>query len=111
PELLDRLVSPFVSGIYAGHPERVSVRSAFPQLHEAELSTGSIIRGMVRAANSRKESRERPTLLSFRDGNETLVRALAAKLGPALHGGTEGTRIAWELERSASPFEGPLRRS
>ncbi|HEV1994571.1 MAG TPA: protoporphyrinogen oxidase, partial [Candidatus Acidoferrum sp.] len=36
PQLLDRLVGPFVSGIYAGDPERLSVRSAFPQLYEAE---------------------------------------------------------------------------
>ena len=34
-QLLDCLVGPFVSGIYAGDPERLSVRSAFPQLYEA----------------------------------------------------------------------------
>ena len=79
-ELLDRLVGPFVSGIYAGDPERLSLRSAFPQLHDAEKSAGSVIRGMKRAAKSRKGSRERPTLLSFRDGNATVVRALAEKL-------------------------------
>src|SRR5260221_3533524 len=37
-ELLDRLVAPFVSGIYAADPERLSLRSAFPQLHDAEKS-------------------------------------------------------------------------
>ena len=31
-ELLDRLVGPFISGIYAGDPERLSLRSAFPQV-------------------------------------------------------------------------------
>lgn len=84
PPLLDRLVGPLVSGIYAGDPERLSVRSAFPQLYEAEKSAGSIVRGMLRAAKSKKGTHERPTLHSFRDGNETLVRALANKLGPAL---------------------------
>src|ERR1700757_3876707 len=59
-ELLDRLVAPFVSGIYAGDPERLSLRSAFPQLHEAEKSAGSVIRGMIRAAKLRKGPRERP---------------------------------------------------
>jgi len=83
-ELLDRLVSPFVSGVYAGDPERVSVRSAFPQLYEAEKTKGSVIRGMIVAARAKSGPRERPTLLSFREGNETLVRALSAKLGPAL---------------------------
>jgi protoporphyrinogen/coproporphyrinogen III oxidase len=83
-QLLDRLVGPFVSGIYAGDPERLSLRSAFPQLYEAELAAGSIVRGMLRLAKPRKGPRERPTLLAFRQGNETVVRALANKLGPAL---------------------------
>jgi oxygen-dependent protoporphyrinogen oxidase len=83
-QLLDRLVGPFVSGIYAGDPERLSLRSAFPQLYEAEKAAGSIVRGMLRLAKSQKGPRERPTLQSFREGNETLVRALANKLGAAL---------------------------
>ncbi len=84
PQLLDRLVGPFVSGIYAGDPERLSIRSAFPQLHEAEKATGSIVRGMLRLAKAKKGSRERPTLQTFREGNETLVRALSNRLGAAL---------------------------
>jgi oxygen-dependent protoporphyrinogen oxidase len=92
-ELLDRLVGPFVSGIYAGDPERLSLRSAFPQLYEAEKSAGSLIRGMIRAAKAKKGPRERPTLLSFRSGNETLVRALGMKLGSALQLSAEGNRI------------------
>jgi oxygen-dependent protoporphyrinogen oxidase len=83
-QLLDRLVGPFVSGIYAGDPERLSLRSAFPQLFEAEKSSGGIIRGMLRLAKARKGPRVRPTLLTFREGNETLVRALSNKLGTAL---------------------------
>ena len=42
--LLDRLVGPFVSGIYAGDPEKLSLRAAFPILYEAEKVSGSIIR-------------------------------------------------------------------
>lgn len=84
PQLLDRLVGPFVSGVYAGDPERLSVRSSFPQLYEAEKDAGSLIRGMFRLAKSKKGPRERPTLQTFREGNETLVRALSNKLGSAL---------------------------
>jgi oxygen-dependent protoporphyrinogen oxidase len=83
-QLLDRLVGPLVSGIHAGDPERLSVRSAFPQLYEAERAAGSVVRGMLRLAKSRKGRPERPTLQSFREGNETLVGALANKLGSAL---------------------------
>ena len=83
-QLLDRLVGPFVSGVYAGDPERLSIRSAFPQLYEAERSAGSIVRGMLRLAKSKKAPRERPTLQTFRKGNASLVQALSAYLGRAL---------------------------
>jgi oxygen-dependent protoporphyrinogen oxidase len=97
-QLLDRLVGPFVSGIHAGDPERLSLRSAFPQLYEAEKVSGSIVRGMLRLTKSRKGPRERPTLLTFRQGNETLVRALANKLGPALLSETTVAEISCPKE-------------
>jgi oxygen-dependent protoporphyrinogen oxidase len=93
PELLDKLVAPFVSGIYAGDPEKLSLRAAFPQLFEAERTAGSIARGMMRAAKSKKGPKQRATLQTFRDGNETLIRALARNLGPALRCGIEVTAI------------------
>ena len=92
-QLLDRLVGPFVSGVYAGDPEKLSLRSAFPMLHEAEATAGSIVRGMMRVGKKKKGPRERPTLNTFREGNETLVRALASKLGPALLTQTSAAQI------------------
>jgi oxygen-dependent protoporphyrinogen oxidase len=99
-QLLDRLVGPFVSGVYAGDPEQLSLRSAFPSLHEAEKSAGSIIRGMLRAAKTKTGPRGRPTLLAFRDGNETLIRALANILGPSLHAGASVTGISAQNDGS-----------
>ncbi len=105
-ELLERLAGPFVSGIYAGDPERLSLRAAFPQLYEAEASAGSVIRGMRRVAKSRKGPRERPTLLSFRHGNNTLVRALATKIGPGLRVSAEVLGISVRREAAgATKFE------
>jgi protoporphyrinogen/coproporphyrinogen III oxidase len=89
-ELLDRLVGPFVSGIYAGDPEQLSLRAAFPRIYQAEQSSGSVVRGMIHAAKTSKvtvtQSRpnRRPCLISFRSGNETLTNALADKLGSRL---------------------------
>jgi oxygen-dependent protoporphyrinogen oxidase len=107
PQLLDRLVGPFVSGVYAGDPERLSLRSAFPQLYEAEMAAGGIVRGMMRLAKAKKGPRERPTLNTFRDGNETLVRALANKLGPSLRAGLRVTKISRQRDGSFDVrFEG-----
>jgi protoporphyrinogen/coproporphyrinogen III oxidase len=87
-ELLDKLVAPFASGIYAGDPERLSLKASFPQLYEAEAAAGSVIRGAIRAAKQSRQPgqpRQQRTLESFRNGNETLVLALREKLGGALH--------------------------
>jgi protoporphyrinogen/coproporphyrinogen III oxidase len=92
-ELLDKLVGPFVSGIYAGDPEKLSLRSAFPQLYEAEKSAGSIIRGLLFSAKKHSASAEKPTLQTFRDGNQTLIQVLAAYLGPNLRCGVTAQRI------------------
>jgi len=104
-EPLDRLVAPFVSGIYAGDPERISLRAAFPQVYEAEKSAGSVIRGIMRAAKSRKGPRERPTLLSFRNGNETLVHALAQKIGSHLRLDAEVLGIGVRRDAESVRFE------
>ncbi len=108
-ELLDRLVGPFISGIYAGDPERLSLRSTFPQVYEAEKSAGSVIRGLKRAGKSRKEPKERPTLFSFREGNETLIRALQVKLGAAARVGTEV--VVLRRDAGAGTFELMIRGS
>jgi protoporphyrinogen/coproporphyrinogen III oxidase len=94
PTLLERLVGPFTSGIYAGDPEQLSLRAAFPILYEAETAKGSIIRGTLSALKAKKEKRgdtprEKPTLQTFRDGNDTLLRALAKNLGERIFCDTE----------------------
>jgi oxygen-dependent protoporphyrinogen oxidase len=109
-ELLDRLVGPFVSGIYAGDPERLSFRAAFPQLYAAEKSAGSVIRGTLRAGKASKHPRERPTLLSFRDGSDTLVQALARKIGACLHLETEAIAVAERRAAGNCQFELRIRK-
>lgn len=90
PTLLDRLVGPFVSGIYAGDPEKLSLRAAFPILYEAERNFGSVIRGALNIRKARKAAardapHEKATLQTFQDGNESLIDALAERLGNALY--------------------------
>jgi protoporphyrinogen/coproporphyrinogen III oxidase len=102
-ELLDKLVGPFISGIYAGDPERLSLRSAFPQLRDAEQSAGSIIRGLRNRSKASPVPRERPTVMSFAEGNHTLIQALASNLGPVLHCATSVVRV----ERIEAPGDPP----
>jgi protoporphyrinogen/coproporphyrinogen III oxidase len=77
-EILDYLVAPFISGIYAGDPETLSIASAFPQVVQWERDYGSVLCGAVK---SRKSGTARPALASFARGMAALPAALARKLG------------------------------
>jgi oxygen-dependent protoporphyrinogen oxidase len=80
--LLENLVGPFVSGIYAGDPECLSLRAAFPQLHEWESKSGSVLRGAIRQMRGKpNKKRGSSGLYSFRDGIGSLLSALGETLG------------------------------
>jgi oxygen-dependent protoporphyrinogen oxidase len=81
-ELLERVVAPFVSGVYAGDPERLSLRAAFPKVHEFEAQYGSVLRGAMKSRPAK--GTPRAGLCSFRDGMQTLPRAIAARLGDSI---------------------------
>jgi len=93
-ELLENLVGPMVSGIYAGDPERLSLRATFPMVYELELQYGSLFRGAMQARG--RGTGERPTLSTFRGGNETLLRTLGEKLGASLKCGARVAEIRRE---------------
>jgi oxygen-dependent protoporphyrinogen oxidase len=96
-EILEYLVSPFVSGVYAGDPEKLSLKAAFPTLDEWERQYGSVIRGakMSRSVEtSVKSSTSRPSLCSFSSGVSALPQALAANLGERFHATTKVTSVA-----------------
>jgi oxygen-dependent protoporphyrinogen oxidase len=81
-ELLSRLVAPFVSGVYAGDPERLSLRAAFPMLHKFEAQYGSVLRGAMKSRPAK--GAPRAGLCSFRDGMGTFPRAIADYLSDSL---------------------------
>ncbi len=87
-EILEYLVAPFVSGVYAGDPEKLSLRAAFPTLEEWEREYGSVLRGAMKSRSVNGDSKGAPPLCSFRNGLNTLGQALAKKLGASVRLGT-----------------------
>jgi oxygen-dependent protoporphyrinogen oxidase len=84
-EILEYLVGPFVSGVYAGDPEKLSLKAAFPSLAEWEREYGSVLRG---AKKARKDAKAPPSsLCSFRQGVARLPNAIAEKLGTRMQVG------------------------
>lgn len=82
-ELVDYGLNPFVGGVYAGDPRKLSARHSFPKLWEIEQKHGSLIRGQIAQAKARKaagEPKRKTGIISFRRGLQSLPDALAAKL-------------------------------
>lgn len=87
--LMEQIMDPMVTGIYAASPERLSVRSAFPRIKTMELVHGSLFEGMraKRKANQALPPDQRPGSGSytFQGGMAELARALASRLKGPLH--------------------------
>ncbi|HMV51384.1 MAG TPA: protoporphyrinogen oxidase [Blastocatellia bacterium] len=106
-EVMEKLVAPFLSGVYAGDPTRLSVQACFPKLAEFEADAGSILRGGIKAMRGRqrpqppKRSLRPYRLCSFRRGLNTLPQRLAEALGEGLLTATQVTAI----RQTSSGFE------
>ncbi len=100
---------PMVSGVYAGDPRALSIRSAFPRLWEAEGAAGSVIRGLLRkkerkAGDAAAPARHRARTLTFDTGLFTLIEALLSRLSerPGFRLETNAAVVAVEGPRADS---------
>jgi protoporphyrinogen/coproporphyrinogen III oxidase len=96
PEVADRVVAPFISGIFAGDASRLSAPGAFPALTRWEREAGSVLLGAIRGTRASRGGTSRARvrgLLSFREGLSTLPRAMARSLGNAFRAGAAVDRI------------------
>ncbi len=91
-EALNKLIAPMVSGIFAGDPETMSLKSCFPRIAELEAEYGGLIKAMIRLAKKKKAelaagktvaSAAGPAgvLTSFKGGIQELTDILVAELG------------------------------
>ena len=83
------LVAPFVSGVYAGDPEKLSLKAAFPTLEEWEREYGSVLRGAMKSRPEKEKGSGHPPLCSFTDGVGALAGAIAGKLGDSVRLGAK----------------------
>jgi oxygen-dependent protoporphyrinogen oxidase len=86
-EFLKYALNPMVAGIYAGDPETLSVRHAFPKVWNLERKYGSLIRGAMKVRKKKKgddASGFKPGSWSLRQGLETLPAYLGTRLDERL---------------------------
>ncbi len=88
----ETLLDAVQTGIFGGDSERLSVRAAFPKLHQMERSHRSLL---LAAKAMPRTGRSAPIRLSsFEGGLETLPRALADSLGDTVRLGVRVQGVA-----------------
>lgn len=127
--VLDELVDPLVSGIYAGDPAKLSVRSCFKMLHELEQTHGSVVKGIIAEnvpwpmgqgssaaaplldrgppASALGDAYAGAALVSFRGGMSTLTDAMASQLGAPADFPTPTGAVLYGAEAAALDFSSP----
>lgn len=102
-DLLTNLVAPFVSGVWAGDPEKLSLASSFPSIRQLEERYGSVIRGQMK--QRRKAGGSRPSLCNFPGGLRALITTLASKLGDSAVGRAEIVALRHSAGANAKTFD------
>ncbi len=109
-QMADAFFEPFVSGIYAGDPGRLSAPGAFPLLAGWERESGSLVRGAVKYMRAKAKRRKAGepvgtgSLCSFSGGLADLAEAGTKALGDDCRLGVAPDRArkdgdCWVLER------------
>jgi oxygen-dependent protoporphyrinogen oxidase len=87
-EVADVFADALVTGIHAGDPNLLSVRSTFPRIARLEEQYGSVVKGLMQSARERRkeaaatgEARRTSTRMwSFREGLRLLVETIRGQL-------------------------------
>lgn len=77
-------VDPFISGIYAGDPEKLITKYALPKLYNLEQDYGSFIRGAMKKKSLPKTEKEKKVtrdVFSVKNGLQNLIDALEKNIG------------------------------
>lgn len=117
-EFLDYAINPFVAGVYAGKPEELSVKSAFPKLYALEEKYGGLIIGTIRSIRERRKraeiAKQSAKMISFKEGMQTLPLALSDALSQnvvtsaqvaSIDKNESGFIITYRLKGSFKTFE------
>lgn len=105
-ELYRYAINPLIGGIYAGNPEQLSLRYAFPKLYALEQNHGGLIRGALARRRAAKKNPPPPgfrkRIVSFQDGLAELPHHIAHALGDRVRTGVRIDRITptdsgWKL--------------
>lgn len=87
-EIVENLIEPLLSGVYAGDIDHMSLESTFPQFYAVEKKHRSLILGMKKTTPKQLPQKDghgakkEGVFHTFRNGLETIVEAIEQQLEP-----------------------------
>ncbi|PIC64478.1 protoporphyrinogen oxidase [Sporosarcina sp. P13] len=106
-EVVENLIEPLLSGVYAGDIEHMSLESTFPQFYEVEKNYRSLILGMKKTTpkqlpqKNSHSSKKMGAFHTFKNGLESVVDALEKQLDQVdVMKGTRVVKINKQGERA-----------
>jgi len=82
---LDYAINPFISGIYAGNPEKLVTKYALPKMYNLEHEYGSLIKGGIKKSKTNKldprMAKATREVFSAEGGLNQLIHALVTAIG------------------------------
>lgn len=102
----ERLVDPFVTGLFAGDPEQLSVRACLPELVALVEEHGSVLGGMAARRRAGGAGPAGP-LVTVDGGLGEIPRALGDALGERVHAATTVTAVARHADGWSVAADGP----
>jgi len=79
-EVLTKIATPLLSGVFGGDVHKLSVRSVMPNFVTMEREHGSLIAALQAKSKARGDRPQQPIFTTLRNGLGTLIDALIAKL-------------------------------
>lgn len=81
-EFYEKLIDAMSTGIYAGDPSKMSMKSCFPKVYWLEKKYGGLIKGLIALKKEKKDAKAQPSavLMSFRGGMSELIQSLENSL-------------------------------
>lgn len=84
-ELYENIAQPLIGGIYTSDPEKLSMKSAVPNIYGLQKKYGSIIKGLMKEYSNRKESGARYSqFVTLKNGMSTLINRIEDRISKDL---------------------------
>lgn len=102
-EVVENLIEPLLSGIYAGDIDKMSLMTLFPHFQQVEKKYRSLIIGMKKSTPPRpKESpkKNKGAFLAFETGLQSFADAITAKLE------TDSIKLGFRVEKVRKKLKG-----